>query len=126
MRWNVKNVRHVWNVANVPDVPNVFERSLDVCPDCQAQTLANVPGKLSLSKTEVVTGTALKIIEIGPTTNQTVLTFGVKMKTNRTAIKAKIIKTKQKVFKKKIRKKTPNHNQTKKQNIVVNQRFNGR
>ena len=55
---------------------------------------------------EVLYGTILKTVEIGPTSNQTASTFATKMKNNWAAIGTRIIKTKQKVKKTWTQKKT--------------------
>ena len=52
---------------------------------------------------EVLYGTILKTVEIGPTTNQAISTFATKMKNNWAAIGIKITRTRQK-FKKKAQK----------------------
>ena len=46
---------------------------------------------------EILYGTILKTVEIGPTANQTTSTFATKMKNNWAAIKTKITRTRQKV-----------------------------
>ena len=47
---------------------------LNVCPNCQTQTLADVPGKPSLSETEVVTGSSCistQVIDISKELSET-------------------------------------------------------
>ena len=74
---------------------------------------------------ETLYGTTLKTIEINPTVNQAASTFAAKMKNNWETIGNKITKARQKV-KKKSTKKTPRYNQTKKQNIIINKKFDKR
>ena len=56
---------------------------------------------------EVLYGTILKTVEIGPTSNQTASTFATKMKNNWAAIGTRITKARQKVKKKLNTKKNP-------------------
>ena len=59
MKWNVKNVWHVLERCQRSKRAERSQRFLNVCPNCQTQILADVPGKLSLFETEIVTSSPL-------------------------------------------------------------------
>ena len=59
MKWNVWNVWHVLERCQRSKRVERSQRFLNVCPNCQAQILADVPGKPFLFEIEIVTSSPL-------------------------------------------------------------------
>ena len=74
---------------------------------------------------EILYGTILKTVEIGPTANQAASTFAIKMKNNWATIGIRITRARQKKKKKTGHKKNC-YNQTRGQSIVINKKFDKR
>ena len=55
MKWNVRNVWHVLERCQRSKRVERSQRFLNVCPNCQTQIFADVPGKPFLFEIEIVT-----------------------------------------------------------------------